>query len=132
MHFLANSVIGPSLSIQVPTKLTWKLVDTPAEIPRLNNGVFMDDSSDLGCWTAFRANSYVMPSSVTFLPYVLSNSTAYASAEILYTPNCTQYMNATNVENARTEINGTVPGDSSYSVGACVMVRIILAHHFLL
>lgn len=60
VHFLANSVIGPSFYVHTPTKFTWTLVDTHAEIPT-------DSSFDSGCWTAFRANSYVLPADVDLI-----------------------------------------------------------------
>ena len=119
----------------MPTKFNWTLVDTQSKIINPYTNLIGPAGLDSGCWTAFRANSYVLPSDIDtmespFFSYSF-NSTTYASAEIFYTPNCTQYMNATNVDDALSELNKTVPGAWKYSVGLCDMVRMILEHSFL-
>lgn len=101
VHFLANSVFGPSFLIHPPTTFTWTLVSNRSELSDIGVTILSvyPKSSDLmldsGCWTAFRANSYVLPSSMDDINSQIvsptsNEPTAYASAEIFHTPACTQ------------------------------------------
>jgi hypothetical protein len=97
VHFLANSVLGPSLYIPTPSKFKWTLVATQDNVANKymeHYGYSGNRSLDVGCWTAFRANSYVLPQSMDAAQGIFTNSlgdaTTFASAEIFHTSNCTQ------------------------------------------
>jgi hypothetical protein len=116
VHFLANSVVGPSFYIQMPTSITYETMDSP--IQRNYSNVFEYDSpsyttsNDISCWAAFRANSYHLPADLNNLDleynvYVLGNSTTYKSVLVRYTANCTQYLNNTDYAGALEDFNHT-------------------------
>ena len=83
---------------------------------------------DSACWTALRTGQYVLPQNMnsmdkTYNVDVLGNSTTYASVEVKYTTNCTQYVNTTtSIDTALKEFNGTGPYfDVIYQTGGCIL-----------
>ncbi|KAH7399834.1 hypothetical protein BKA64DRAFT_707518 [Cadophora sp. MPI-SDFR-AT-0126] len=109
VHFLANSVIGPSFYIHMPEKIIY--TDVGSDIEAIG-GVYGSVSSlsydDSGCWTAFRSNAYVLPErlsslSSAFKTNELGNSTTYRSVEVKFTSNCTEYKDTTDYLSALNE-----------------------------
>lgn len=127
VHFLANSVIGPSFYVSMPTTISYNKTDTLYNT--YYNGYSYNSygqrSSDSGCWTAFRSNQYVLPESMDALsdnynPTVLGNSTTFASVDIQYSSNCSQYLNTTDWSSALQEYNHTSDYyERVYLVGNC-------------
>jgi hypothetical protein len=83
------------------------------------------NQDDSACWTAFRANAYVLPQDINLLDAsyntnVLGNSTTFSNVEVQYTSNCTQYLNSTDITTALAE---TAPSsyETRYAVGNCNM-----------
>ncbi|CZR53379.1 uncharacterized protein PAC_03257 [Phialocephala subalpina] len=124
VHFLANSVIGPSFYIGPPTTVTYSTMD-----PELGNGQYTWDylmsQFDSGCWTAFRTGSYALPSSVgqldpAYNSDVLGNSTTYKSVNVQYSANCTSFLNNTSTAIALAEGNYSTSWDmQKYFTGNC-------------
>lgn len=119
VHFLANSVIGPSFYIHPPSNVTYTTMDQPynisasiyysdfAGVSQINNQ--RTSSGDSACWTAFRANQYVLPVDFSYFAEIyetniLGNSTTFESVEVRYTTNCTQYKNNVDVSTALGEV----------------------------
>jgi hypothetical protein len=80
-------------------------------------------SDDSGCWTAFRAHSYVLPEEMEQLDQAynintLGNSTTYANVQVYYTSNCTQYVGNGSIKGALAETNLDA-GSTRYTVGGC-------------
>ena len=107
----------------MPTNITYSTMDD--EVPQYS---YLDSSgssnSDSGCWTAFRANSYVLPADIsqldgTYNVNTLGNSTTYASVAVRYTSNCTQYKDSTTITAALKEFNASYPVDPPFFVGDC-------------
>ncbi len=78
--------------------------------------------ADSGCWTAFRAHSYVLPKEMEQLDPAynknkLGNSTTYTNVQVYYTSNCTQYVDNGSITGALAELNLT--SSSWYTVGGC-------------
>jgi hypothetical protein len=123
VHFLANSVIGPSFYIQMPTNITYTPMAKEASYSY--SGYYGVNSDDSACWTAFRANAYVLPQDINLLDQsyntnILGNSTTYASVEVQYTSNCTQYLKNTDITTALAETS-TTSYPPIYTVGNCSM-----------
>jgi hypothetical protein len=119
IHFLANSVIGPSFYISMPSEVTYTKVSSQQD-SRSGMRTQFDDS---GCWTAFRAHSYVLPKEMEQLHPAynknkLGNSTTYTNVQVYYTSNCTQYVDNGSIKGALAE---TAPAASStwYTIGGC-------------
>jgi hypothetical protein len=133
VHFLANSIIGPSFYIHMPNNITY----TP--IPQANtttNTVItygysyynggQQQTYDSACWAAFRAGSYALPQNLEMLDvrynvYQLGNSTTYKLVNVQYTPACTPYLNNTDIKTALGEYNHTITYWSyvAYRIGDC-------------
>jgi hypothetical protein len=131
LHFLANSVVGPSIYTQPPTHITYNEVgldDYPNEQPTPPEGVIPSTysaSPDSACWAAFRANQYVLPRNSTefhkyYGSYYFTNTRP--DVQVTYRPECSAYkMNAT-VEEALNE--RTWNGDDPvYGIGDCTMAQ---------
>ncbi|TVY89857.1 hypothetical protein LAWI1_G004089, partial [Lachnellula willkommii] len=99
VHFLANSVIGPSFYIHMPSEITYTF----------RNGTNSDSyPPDAGCWTALRANAYVLPKDLKLLNVgynadALGNSTTYRSVNVQYAAECQPLMGTADVETALKE-----------------------------
>lgn len=128
MHFLANSVIGPSFYVSMPTTISYNKTDALRSTYYYDGffyGSYGQRSYDSGCWTAFRSNQYVLPESMDALddnysPTVLGNSTTFASVDVQYSSNCTQYLNTTSWSSALQEYNHTNDNyGREYLVGNC-------------
>lgn len=131
VHFLANSVIGPSFYIHMPTTITY--IDVGDDVGAIGGSRGYATSSnydDSGCWTAFRSNAYALPKelsslSSSFNTDELGNSTTYKSVEVMFTSNCTDHKDTTDYLSALNEYNHTMySGWSSYiryEIGNCSM-----------
>jgi hypothetical protein len=107
----------------MPTNITY--TPTANEVSyTYSGGINSDDSA---CWTAFRANAYVLPQDINQLDpsyntNILGNSTTYASVEVQYTSNCTQYLKNTEITTALAETStSTTSYLPTYAVGNCSM-----------
>lgn len=130
VHFLANSVIGPSFYIHMPTNITYETMDAPVSQTYYYTDFSYSNAytsqNDVACWTAFRANSYQLPADLTDLANqynfnVLGNSTTYGSVKVQYTSNCTQYLNNIDYAGALKDVNATDYDYTTISVGSCVL-----------
>lgn len=107
IHFLANSIIGLSFYIQPPHSIVYS--------SNFNNGSSLEDIStqidlpdrfdanpiDSGCWTAFRAGSFLL--AVKFEQIGLSETETYASVVVTYLPDCAAFLNNTSSSVALSE-----------------------------
>ena len=132
VHFLANSVVGPSFYIQMPTNISYQMMDAPAvQYYSDNLGTYAGtnpyvSSDDIACWTAFRANTYRLPFEFAELSSqyntgALGNSTTYKTVIVQYTPNCTQFLNNTDYAEAIKNVNQTLDYQTVVSAGQCVL-----------
>ncbi|KAI9816742.1 MAG: hypothetical protein M1827_001387 [Pycnora praestabilis] len=104
IHFLANSVIGPSFYVRPPSEITYTPI-TSASLPRVNG---YNDPGDAGCWTAFRAGRYAFPDDFEQLYTFTADSSlqTYSSVNVqYYAANCSEYVNTTSVAGAQKEVN---------------------------
>ncbi|TVY17925.1 hypothetical protein LARI1_G005385 [Lachnellula arida] len=115
VHFLANSVIGPSFYIHMPSEVTYTF----------KNGTKSDSyPPDAGCWTALRANAYVLPKNLKLLndgynADELGNSTTYRSVNVQYAPVCQPLMGTADVETALKEAVFFQREVAKYANGNC-------------
>jgi hypothetical protein len=129
VHFLANSIVGPSFYIHMPTNITYKHMDSP--VSTMAAYEYSDDSlyvspDDVACWTALRANIYRLPGSFEELSNqynfaVLGNSTTYESVLVQYTSNCTEYVNNTDYAGAMENVHSRTGGGVTVGVGNCTL-----------
>ncbi|KAF4625608.1 hypothetical protein G7Y89_g12556 [Cudoniella acicularis] len=122
LHFLANSVIGPSIYTRMPTNIMYELTDA---LDLQNSGSY-SYTYDLPCWTAFRANTYQLPSKpremspqLFYNPLGNPDSTSYSSVLVLYTSNCTEYLNNTDYNGALESVKPLGNEDIYIEVGNC-------------
>ncbi|TVY43133.1 hypothetical protein LSUB1_G001320 [Lachnellula subtilissima] len=116
VHFLANSVIGPSFYIHMPSDITYTFNNDTTSFPY--------SSPDTGCWTALRANAYVLPKKTTLLNRdynadELGNSTTYRSVNVKYAAVCESLKGTADIETALKEAvlwQGTI---EKYANGNC-------------
>ncbi|TEY44889.1 hypothetical protein BOTCAL_0342g00130 [Botryotinia calthae] len=133
IHFLANSVIGPSFYVEMPTNVTYLYNQTFS----LNSyqSYYYDDSYymasyDSACWTAFRAGLYVLPNNMSQLSdqyktATLGQSTSFETVLVTYNQNCTEYKGTGTVDEALAEVNytGSYAWSGQYSKGDCALRR---------
>jgi hypothetical protein len=113
----------------MPTDIIYTPMESEVEQYSYNNYYSSGSGHDVACWTAFRANSYELPSSLEYLSSQynydrLGNSTTYQSVEVKYTSNCTDYVNNVDVSTALEDIHMSTYGNyiGNISVGGiCVM-----------
>ncbi|KAA8565135.1 hypothetical protein EYC84_010882 [Monilinia fructicola] len=113
VHFLANSVIGPSFYIEMPTNITYLYNETFTFSSYQSSSVTYQEPYESACWTAFRAGLYVLPSNLSQLSEQYNtddpvNSTSFKTVAVTYNHNCTAYRGTATVEEAQGEINFTV------------------------
>ncbi|KAB8290190.1 hypothetical protein EYC80_011059 [Monilinia laxa] len=116
VHFLANSVIGPSFYIEMPTNITYLYNDTSIIRPFQSSHYSYTKVFDSACWTAFRAGIYVLPSNMSHL-------TSFKTVSVIYNHNCTAYKRTATVEEAQREINfmGSYSYYGQYKKGDCAL-----------
>ena len=118
----------------MPTNITYATMDSP--VSDFYVGSYYDSSGstsgdDLACWTAFRANSYQLPSHLSELSNqfnydTLGNSTTYKSVQVKYTSNCTQYLNNTDIAGALENVNVTDYGIVTVAAGDCILGSMVV------
>lgn len=124
-------MVGPSIYTQPPTHITYNEIDAqdysneqPVPPPGVVPSTY-STSSDSACWTAFRANQYVLPrNSTEFLMYYSSYffSNTRTDVEVSYSSDCGAYkMNATvqDALNERTWKND----EPFFGVDSCTMAQ---------
>ncbi|MCJ1403004.1 hypothetical protein MMC11_006226 [Xylographa trunciseda] len=119
IHFLINSVFGPSFYIIPPAHVIYN------PIPLLNAtgisqyGDYTSYSEDLSCWSAFRAGVYTFPSDFDLMPSWFGDSVfTYSSVTVTYVDtNCTEYRNTTRDFHAL--LSESDPQDHFFSIGGC-------------
>ncbi|TVY83717.1 hypothetical protein LSUE1_G002566 [Lachnellula suecica] len=121
VHFLANSVIGPSFYVHMPTVITYTLHNDSLSLSALTG-----DSQDSACWTALRANQYVLPVKVSELSEdynsdTLGNSTTFNNVEVLYTEDCSALVNTTDPETAVKETSSYEGYYDTYQKDNCTV-----------
>ncbi|KAL8802277.1 MAG: hypothetical protein Q9182_003929 [Xanthomendoza sp. 2 TL-2023] len=132
VHFLANSVIGPTVYFQPPTNITSSLVEkldytkSSTYGRNLRSGLRENEKpGDRSCWVAFRTGHYTISQSRKGLDDGLSSeltSWQFNSFAVSYTEPCARYSKTTTIEALRgkefnehpTGVNATL-----YSVGGC-------------
>ncbi|KAI4137652.1 MAG: hypothetical protein L6R39_007171 [Caloplaca ligustica] len=136
IHFLANSVIGPSVYHVPPQNITYSPVDTldPSQLSSYNSSlrhglVLMETPGDRACWLAFRTGHYSISQNRVPHGYGLVGELDAWSARnvaIFYTQVCDQYVMKASVtdlqhEEFNTDISG--PNATLFSIGACGYAR---------
>ncbi|KAM0306157.1 hypothetical protein ACHAO8_010802 [Botrytis cinerea] len=133
IHFLANSVIGPSFYVEMPTNVTYLYNETFSlnsyQSYYYENSYYMA-SYDSACWTAFRAGLYVLPNNMSQLSNqyntaTLGQSTSFETVLVTYNQNCTAYKGTGTVDEALAEVNytGSYAWSGQYSKGDCALRR---------
>lgn len=133
IHFLANSVIGPSFYVEMPTNVTYLYNETFSlnsyQSYYYENSYYMA-SYDSACWTAFRAGLYVLPNNMSQLSdqyntATLGQSTSFETVLVTYNQNCTAYKGTGTVDEALAEVNytGSYAWSGQYSKGDCALRR---------
>jgi hypothetical protein len=91
----------------MPSTITYKVqnISTIA-------GSYYTEDTDSGCWTALRANAYVLPEDMgelnsDFHSNQLGNSTTYQNVEVQYDPVCEPFRQKVDVTTALAETNIT-------------------------
>ncbi|RDW82971.1 hypothetical protein BP5796_04462 [Coleophoma crateriformis] len=119
VHFLANSIIGPSFYVSMPTSIAYEQSSDNATFKATVYSGYSDSTEyyqepyDSACWTAFRSGSYALPSDLDVLSRswnaeTLGNFTTFASVEVQYqNASCSRFINQTTTILALNEYNHT-------------------------
>ncbi|KAL8884790.1 MAG: hypothetical protein Q9205_004604 [Flavoplaca limonia] len=133
VHFLANSVIGPSVYHQPPSQITFE------EVPELSSSdrsrydytskrysfLEMEAVGDRACWLAFRTGTYSISQSPTGTEYGFEDELAawpQSTVAVTYTRPCAPYRETTTIKDMRDkEVNRDFSGEepSLYSISDC-------------
>ncbi|KAL8958559.1 MAG: hypothetical protein Q9193_004407 [Seirophora villosa] len=124
IHFLANSVIGPSMYYQPPKNITYNLVEELERSPQTKYGSLSRNKGGRECWLAFRTGIYTISQTVldpgwTALDF---DSWTYNKVAISYTQPCDQYANKTSLKDLWGKENNTdLSGENAtlFSIGDC-------------
>ncbi|KAL9004205.1 MAG: hypothetical protein Q9188_002955 [Gyalolechia gomerana] len=132
VHFLANSVIGPTVYYQPPTNITFHAVGElgHSQISSYNSSLLYglkdrEDAGDRACWLAFRTRVYSITQSHFDRPGDIINELenwTQNTVAINYTVACDQYaVTATYDELRDKEFNTdlSAPNATLYSIGFC-------------
>lgn len=134
VHFLANSVIGPSIYYSTSQDITYRPVDELSSSQlysyrsSLESGLLYDEAyGDRACWLAFRTGIYTLSQSRAGTYYDdLSNDEYYSyshrAVAINYTQPCDEYAKKSTLQEMRdNEFNTNLSGNNAtlFSVGAC-------------
>ncbi|KAL8726373.1 MAG: hypothetical protein Q9166_006780 [cf. Caloplaca sp. 2 TL-2023] len=133
VHFLANSVIGPSVYYQPPRNITMALVDELGYRQRSSYNTSSkyglkkyEEPGDRSCWVAFRTGSYTVSQSARETESSSIHSELihwqFNSVAINYTEPCAPYANKTTIQNIRgeefiTDLSG--PNATLFGIGDC-------------
>ena len=127
VHFLANSVIGPSIYIHAPENIIYTLVDHSD--PSLSYGSYFGQSEetkfDRGCWLAFRTGTYSLSQSVSADGYYFEdelNSWQDDFVNVTHSKACGQFINTTTLPSMRNQEynhNRTASRPWFYEIGDC-------------
>ncbi|KAI4226391.1 MAG: hypothetical protein L6R36_003199 [Xanthoria steineri] len=133
VHFLANSVIGPSVYHQPPRDITF---DQMAELGssdrysynstvKYRHFLESEKPGDRACWLAFRTGNYSISQSPTKARYGYASELddwLSGSVAVSYTEPCAQYRETTTIQDMRgKEINTDFSGEKPtlFSIGDC-------------
>ncbi|KAL8754967.1 MAG: hypothetical protein Q9199_003976 [Rusavskia elegans] len=133
VHFLANSVIGPSVYHQPPSDITFKPVTELSSsdlssydtLVRYSYFLGSEKPGDRACWLAFRTGSYSISQSRAKSEYLYAselNDWSHDSVAVSYTEPCAQYRETTTIQDMRgkefnTDFSGEKP--TLFSIGDC-------------
>ncbi|KAH7086197.1 hypothetical protein FB567DRAFT_64485 [Paraphoma chrysanthemicola] len=146
VHFLANSLIGPSYTQQLPTKVDYIPVSNMSTDGRgaaysssyiysgyRGDGVRVSDSSSFPCWSAFRSGAPHFPRNIDIL---LDDDGVFGADQTEFdmtwtriqvhymTQNCTDYLQDTSIPELDALENGFIIRDryyKTYGEGNCSM-----------
>jgi hypothetical protein len=142
VHFLANSLIGPTYTQELPTIVEFNAVEVQRNTSYYSSylssytktsGPSLEDSMSFPCWSAFRTGkphyakeSYVLNSDDTVFGFGQEKfDTTWRKMIVHYnSANCTQYKTGDNVDLdvlERSHVTGKL--FYTYSVGDCLMQR---------
>ena len=134
MHFLANSLIGPSLILSPPSVIEFNATTpfTYANYYLPGNQFLLEDSASFVCWSAFRTGTAHFPMNTTSLSEDSDGVYGFDASNlgIFFTrlvvryekENCTQHANqTTDVSHVETEWVGPGNGNLQFSIGDCHM-----------
>ncbi|KAL9600559.1 MAG: hypothetical protein Q9219_003105 [cf. Caloplaca sp. 3 TL-2023] len=137
VHFLANSVIGPSVYFQPPTNITFAAVEELGYSQRAhyNSSLQYDmkhyeEPGDRACWLAFRTGLYSVSQSTFGGSADKTSELQYwadsAYITINYTESCNQHLKTASLEDLRdkeynTDLSG--PNATLFSVEDCGYAR---------
>ncbi|KAL8965133.1 MAG: hypothetical protein Q9197_006661, partial [Variospora fuerteventurae] len=134
VHFLANSVIGPSVYYQPPKDITYYPVDAFASGEALNYETLraVESAGDRACWLAFRTGIYTI--SQTLIepgesPTSELSYWTYNKVAVRYLQPCDQYAKTASLEELRgEEINTDLSGKNAtlFSIGDCRYERDVI------
>ncbi|APA16249.1 hypothetical protein sscle_16g110190 [Sclerotinia sclerotiorum 1980 UF-70] len=127
VHFLANSVIGSSFYIEMPTNVTYNYHDfnlTSTQIIYEHEPVIFVTCHDSACWTSFRAGIYVLPNMMSDLSgqyevEMPGKSPSFKTVSVNYNQNCTAYKGTASVYEALKEFD---TGTGEYRIGNCDLI----------
>ncbi|MCJ1385561.1 hypothetical protein MMC17_008684 [Xylographa soralifera] len=96
IHFLINSVFGPSFYIVPPATVIYNPTPVMNTTDAEQSSYFPEDPYDFSCWSAFRAGVYTYPSDFNFMPSETDLTFTFSSVIVTYhETNCTKYRNTT-------------------------------------
>ena len=107
----------------MPSTITYKA-------DNISTSGYNENSEDSGCWTALRANAYVLPDNIGqlnsgFNGDTLGNSTTYRNVEVAYDLACEPFRSKVDVATALAEEKGNPdPGLITYQIGNCTSEKI--------
>ncbi|KAL8716844.1 MAG: hypothetical protein Q9225_005859 [Loekoesia sp. 1 TL-2023] len=132
VHFLANSVIGPSVYYQPPNNVTFHAV---AELGRSQQSSYnhsleygfrsYEEVGDRACWVAFRTGIYSITQSTFEKGDDITSELErweYDTVVVNYTEPCNQYANTISVGDLKGKEFNTdlsVPNATLFSIGNC-------------
>ncbi|KAL8901305.1 MAG: hypothetical protein Q9207_005262 [Kuettlingeria erythrocarpa] len=131
VHFLANSVIGPSIYYDSPKNITYIPVDDLGDDQNLRYNrtlsdiLYYEKYADRACWLAFRTGIYSLSQSHAGIYYQSEEAFddwGNKAVAISYTQPCDKYAKTSTLKEMRDrEFNTETSGKNAtlFSVGAC-------------
>ncbi|KAL8714240.1 MAG: hypothetical protein Q9220_001969 [cf. Caloplaca sp. 1 TL-2023] len=135
VHFLANSVIGPSVYFQPPNNITFQEVPElgSMQVSHYNSSIEYglkkyEEVSDRACWLAFRTGKYSITQSPNIDHDIAEELESWANSAITvnYTALCAPYVKTATVQDLMgQEFNSDFSGShpTLFSVGDCGYAR---------
>jgi len=107
----------------MPSTITYKVQ------PRNFSTSYYSGEADSGCWTALRANAYVLPENMDglnsdFNSNALGNSTTYRNVLVEYDSSCELSRSKVDVATALAEKKVTNQAGTYYQNGNCTSVKV--------